>query len=131
MILISVAIHTAHEGEEGLTIPAGAVMEVDPHFNTRRVSSVEGDPPDAVEYDIAFDVAIFKSMASFEAGETIVTNAPIKEFNIGFVAKDVDIRSFTSIDDLQNILLQHVLNGDGQYAGVGAGNASIVYPYEP
>lgn len=121
MIKVNATTHTVR----GVTIATGSVLCVTPHFlPPRRVNNNS-----AVEHDISFDVAIYKSMSAYEAGNEALTNERVDEYNIGFTASNVDIHGLTSVDELLQILADHIENGDTQYPGVGVGNTEIVYPY--
>jgi hypothetical protein len=124
MIRINATIHTDLNGKNGLTIATGSVLEVKPHFQSTRNEDFT-----AVIHDIYFDVVIYKSLASYEAGEPAVVNSAIREFNVGYVEKNYDIQLITSPTALQEVLVSHIENGDDTYSGIGVGNAEVIYPY--
>ena len=117
MIQVNATTHS----KGGVTIATGSLLNVTPHF----MDYVDGNG--LTKYNISFDVAIYKNMASYLSG-TILLKDSIDEYNIGYTVNDVDIQALTSIDDLLALLQTHIENGDATYTGVGAGNTAIVYP---
>lgn len=115
MIQVNATTHT----KGGVTISTGSVLDVTPHFITRRNATNT-----ACEYDVAFDVAIYKNLAEYESGKPVLVKDYMVEYNIGFTAKNVDIQSLTSVTDLLSLLKTHIEEG------VGVGNTEIVYPYQ-
>lgn len=126
MIKINVATHTNLNGSNGVEIPAGSVLDVNPHFMSFRTPV---DSPTDVQHDIAFDVKIYKSLSSYENGDNTIISSEMKEYNISFKALDVDIQSLTSVSDLLDLLKDHIENGDSDFPGIGVGNAEIIWPY--
>lgn len=127
MIKINAITHTDLNGTNGIMLPSGTILDVNPHFLSNRVPEEEN--PVRVQHDIAFDVKIYKDLASYEAGNDPIVKAEMREYNIGFKALDVDIQSLTSVSDLLTLLKNHIENGDSIYSGVGQGNVEIVWPY--
>ncbi len=122
MIQVNATTHT----KRGVTISIGSILCITPHFLEPR----RNEELTAVEYDMSFDVKIYKNLADYEAGKDVLINDSILEYNIGFTAINVDIAALTSVNDLLQILANHIENGDGgEYAGVGAGKTAIVFPY--
>lgn len=124
MIRVNATLHTDFNGSNGLTIPTGSVWEVKPYFNT-----VRSEELNRVIHTVSFDVVGYKSLASYEAGDPPIVNDRIKEFNISYVEEDYDIQLITSPTALQDVLKNHIENGDSNYSGVGVGNAEVIYPY--
>lgn len=130
MIQINATTHTDLDGDNGLTIATGSVLEVKPKFHSRRKVDDQGAYA-GVQHDIEFEVDIYKNMASYESMKSVLVRSFMKEYDINFTAYDVDIQTITSVTDLQNILKDHIENGGDGYPGVGAGNCEIVWPSQP
>lgn len=113
----------------GLAIPSGVVLDVRPHFTADRVDDGQGGL--TIQYNVAFDAVIYKDLASYEAGDGAFINEAMQEYNIGYVAFDVDIHALTSVDDMLDIYKTHIEDGNSKYSGIGQGNAAIVWPFQP
>jgi len=124
MIQINATLHT----KSGLTIDTGVLLDVTPHFLTPKKVYIDG-VFDKLVYSMSFDVAVYKNMSVYkEEGSVPVINTSLTEFNIGFTKDDIDVLTLASIDQIQQILLTHIEEGDLSYPGVGTGNAVIIYP---
>lgn len=120
MIKINATTHT----KGGVTISTGSILNVKPHFSERFTD-------DSIEYDVAFDVTIYKNMDSYKSskGKAILVRDEMLEYNIGFTAVNVPLLSLDSISAILDILREHIENGDANFPGVGQGNTEVVFPY--
>jgi len=115
----------------GAIIPSGALLNIRPTFVDRLedVFDEDGEKTGVVtKYDIQFDVDIYESMNEYEEGDTY-TKDYVDQYNIGFLAVDVNIQALDSISSMLAIYQNHIENGDGgQYSGIGSGKTAIVFP---
>lgn len=130
MIQTNLAIHTNHNGNNGVTISTGAVLNVNFTPLTRRIYDEQGSYS-GVEHDIQFSSELYKSLSSYESADNVLIDVlanPIREFNVNFIARNVDIQALTSVTDLLDLYKSHIEDGDADYPGIGSGNAAIVWP---
>lgn len=127
MIQINATTHTDFNGANGVTIPTGSVLDVFVSPMSRRVYD-EAGAYSGTEHDIHFNAALFKSMASYKSTDPVLVNEFIKEYNINFIAENVDLSLLTTVDSWLELFSNHIENGNAEYPGVGVGNTAIVYP---
>jgi len=123
MIQINVPITT----KGGILIAEDSVLDVTPHFITKRIDI---DGVISVDYDVTYDVDIYKSLSDYEANAPILVKAEIVEFNVGFAATNVNLLALDSVTALLNILKTAIEEGSEGYSGVGIGNTQVVYPFK-
>jgi hypothetical protein len=126
MIQIDVVFHTDHNGQDGLSIPSGAVIDVIPSHPSERLYDDEGVCI-GVRHDVHFDQVIYKSLDDFEAGGTPLVNSKIREFDVSYTERGVDPSTLTS-QNIQDMLRDHIENGGNGFPGLGANSTQIVYP---
>jgi len=117
MIQINVATTT----RGGLPIPSGSLLNVKPKF----IDYV--DENGLTKYDITYDVDIYEDMAEYQAKKILVRDYVVN-YDIAYVAKDVNIQLLDSVSALLDIYKTVIENGSEGYPGVGVGNTALVYP---
>lgn len=135
MIKLNATTHTDFNGNNGATISTGAVINVNFVPLSRRVYDSETGAYTGVTHDIQFSTELYKNMASYESPDSVFIDVlanPIKEFDVNFVAQNVDIQVLTSVSDLLQLFVDHIEDGGisqgKSYPGIGTGNAEIVWP---
>jgi hypothetical protein len=123
MIQINATTHT----KSGLTISTGSVLDVNPHFLSRK-SYVEGGFSEII-YSVSFDLKIYKNLETYKEENSMpIFSGEMVEYNVGYTDSPIDIQALTSVDDLLGLLATHIENGDENFSGVGVGKTEIVYP---
>lgn len=122
MIQINATTHT----KSGLTISTGSVLDVNPHFLSRK-SYTDGVFSEII-YSVSFDVKIYKNLETYKEENSMpIFSGEMVEYNVGYTDSPVDIQALTSVDSLLQLLADAIENGSGDYPGVGTGKTEIVY----
>jgi hypothetical protein len=115
-----IQINVVTETKGGLQIPTGILLDVKVNPMNKVVNGL-------TVYNIGYDAKIYKDMSEYIAGNVLV-NEYMKEYNISYLAENVDIQTLDGVDALLDIYRQVIENGSEGYNGTGVGTTALVYP---